>query len=79
MAVSASIKDMQQSIMNYIKSNMPQDENNAKIGTVQGGKVIIGNRSYDYTVTVDIFFEDGYSVACILPDSGNVAAIVGVL
>lgn len=79
MAISASMKDMQQSIMNYIKANMPTDNNNAKIGVIRGGKVIIGNRSYDYTVTVDIFFEDGYSVACILPDSGNVAAIVGVL
>lgn len=76
---SAAIRDMQQAIMSYIKANIPQNINKAHFGRVHGGKVIIGNKSYNYVPAVDLYFKDGDEVACVLPDSGNVAAIVGVL
>lgn len=79
MADYAAIQNMQQAIMNYVKANMPKDENKAKFGRIYGNNVIIENKSYSYVSTVDLYFGDGDNVACIIPDSGNVAAIVGVL
>lgn len=79
MGKSANIKDMQAAVVDWVKANMPQDKNKAYIGRVQGKRVIIGNKTYPYTPTVDLYFEDGDSVACIMPDSGNIVAIVGVL
>lgn len=79
MAISANIKDMQESVVDWVKANMPRDINRAYFGTVHGNKIIIGNRSYDYIPTVDLYFEDGDSVACIMPNGGNTVAVVGVL
>ncbi len=79
MGKSANFKDMQMAVVDWVKANMPKDQNKAHIGRIRGNSVIIGNRTYPYIPTVDTYFEDGYSVACILPDSGNIAAVVGVL
>lgn len=74
---SAAISAMQSAVINYIKSKIPKDKNFAHFGYVNGNRVIIGNRSYRYNPVVDIPFSDGDTVACILPESGNVAAVVG--
>ena len=79
MGKNANLKDMQAAVVDWVKANMPKDKNNAYIGRVQGKRVIIGNKTYAYAPTVDIYFADGDSVACIMPDSGNIVAIVGVL
>lgn len=79
MGRSANFKDMQVAIMSWVKANMPKDKNKAHFGTVRGGSVIIGNKTFPYVPTVDLYFEDGDSVACIKPDSGNLVAVVGVL
>lgn len=79
MASNAAMKNMQNAVTDYVKANLPKDINKAKFGVVQGDRVIIGNKSYGYVATVDLYFESGDSVACILPDSGNIAAVVGVL
>lgn len=79
MGKSANLSHMQNAIINYIMANIPKEINKAHFGRVHGGNVIIDNQSYSYVPTVDLYFGDGDTVACILPDSGNVAAIVGVL
>lgn len=76
---SANIKDMQEAVMSWVKANMPRDTNRAHFGRVCGNKILIGNQTYNYIPTVDLYFENGDSVACIMPDSGNVVAVVGVL
>ncbi len=78
MSASASISRMQQAIIAYIQANIPKDTNKARLGTVNGNRVTIGNKSYPYTPAVDMYFGDGSQVYCILPDKGNRAAVVGV-
>ena len=77
--MAANFSEMSRAIINYIDSKIPKDTNNAQIGTVTGTRVIIGNKSYNYTPTVDMYFGNGSRVACILPDNSNSAAVVGVL
>lgn len=74
---SNAIIEMQNAIKNYIKRNLPKDENKAVTGRVSDGRVIVGNKSYPYVPAVDIYFESGDTVACLLPDSGNFAVVVG--
>lgn len=73
-----NLQGMQSAIINYIKSKIPKDKNFAYSGRVEGNRVIIGNKSYPYVTTVDDYISDGSLVYCILPNSGNVAAVVGV-
>lgn len=75
---SAAMLEMQQAIIDYIKANLPEPLNNARYGVIKGNRVVIGNKSYPYAPTVDLYFGDGDGVYCILPDSGNMAAVVGV-
>lgn len=77
--MSANFSAMNRAILNYIDSKIPKDTNKAQIGIVSGNRVIIGNKSYSYTPTVDMFFGDTSRVACILPDNSNSIAVVGVL
>lgn len=76
---SASFLEMQQAIIRYIQSNIPKDPNKAHIGKVQDGRVIIGNSSYLYVPTVDLYFGNGDKVACLRPDNTNSAVVVGVM
>ena len=78
MGVSADFSQMNHAIIDYIDSKIPKDTNNAQMGIVDGGRVIIGNKSYPYVPTVDMYFGDGDRVACILPENSNSAAVVGV-
>ena len=77
MAVNFSA--LNQAIISYINSKIPKDPNKAYVGTVAGDQVFIGNKSYAFIPTVDLYFGDGDRVACILPDNLNSAAVVGVL
>ena len=70
---------MNRAIINYINSKIPKDTNTAQIGTVSGNRIVIGNKSYGYIPTVDMYFGESSRVACILPDKSNLAAVVGVL
>ena len=74
-----NIVNMQQSIVNYIRSNIPKEKNNAVTGRIQGDRVVIGNISYSYVPTIDVYFGESDYVYCILPDDGSIAAIVGVV
>lgn len=76
---SNNILEMQNAVMNWVKAHMPKDKNQSVTGVVQGGKVIIGNQSYDYVPVADIYFGDGDRVVCLLPDSGKQAVVVGVI
>lgn len=79
MANNEVIATMQRAIVDYIKSNMPKDRNHAVSGVIMGDRVVIGNKSYPYVPTVDVYFGEGDYVYCILPDAGTVAAVVGVV
>lgn len=78
MGVSADFSQMNHAIIEYINSRIPKDKNAAHIGTVNGNRVIIGNSSYGYVPTVDMYFGDGDKVAVILPENSSSAAVVGV-
>ena len=78
MGVSADFSQMNHAIIEYINANIPKDANNAHIGTVKGNRVIIGNKSYPYVPTVDMYFGDDDKVAVILPENSSSAAVVGV-
>lgn len=75
---SNNILEMQNAVKDWVKRNLPKDTNKAVTGVVKGNRVIIKNQSYSFTPVVDIYFADGDSVVCLLPDSGNVAVVVGV-
>lgn len=75
--VNSKIISMQQAVVDYVKRNLPKDKNNAVIGILQGRRVIINNKSYPFQLTIDEYIQDGDTVACILPNSGMVAVIVG--
>ncbi len=77
--MSVNFSTMNRAIIDYINANIPADPNKAHIGTVSGNKVIIGESSYPYIPTVDLYFGEGSRVACILPDKSNYAAVVGVV
>lgn len=79
MSKAASFLRMQQAIIAYILASIPKDPNRAHRGTVHGNHVTIGNKTYPYVPTVDTYFGDGDGVYCILPDEGNMAAVVGVV
>lgn len=76
--MSANFSAMNRAILSYIDSKIPKDTNKAQIGVVSGNRVVIGNKSYSFTPTVDLYFGDNSRVACILPENSNSAAIVGV-
>ena len=77
--MSVNFSEMNRAIIAYINSKIPKDTNTAQIGTVKGNRVFIGNKSYPFAPTVDMYFGEGSRVACILPDKANYAAVVGVL
>lgn len=72
---SNAILGMQNAIKDYIKRNLPKDNNKAVSGRVQGRRVLIGNKSYNYTTAVDMAIFDDLEVCCLV--SGNNAAVVG--
>ena len=78
MASFSAISVMQSAVISYIRANIPKDTNRAYVGTVKGKRVIIQNKSYAFDPAVDIFFQDGDRVYCLLPNGSNIAAIVGV-
>ena len=77
--MAANFSAMNRAILDYIEAKMPEDPNKAHIGKVNGNRVIIGGKSYDYVPTVDMYFGDGDKVACILPQKSSTAAVVGVM
>lgn len=76
---NANFLSMQKAIIDYINSQIPKDQNKAHIGTVRGGRVVIGNSAFSYVPTVDMYFGEGSRVACIRPENTNEAVVVGVL
>lgn len=75
----ANFSEMNRAIINYINANIPEDPNKAHIGTVSGNRVVIGDKSYSFIPTVDLYFGDGDRVACLRPDNSSQAVVVGVL
>lgn len=76
---SNDILEMRYAVKQWVLNHLPKDKNKAVTGVVHGNKVVIGLHSYPFIPAVNMYFADGDSVACLLPDSGNVAVVVGVL
>lgn len=76
--MSANFSAMNRAIIDYIDSKIPKDINQAHVGIVNGNRIIIGNNSYGFIPTVDMYFGEGDKVACLLPANTNSAAVVGV-
>ena len=77
--MAANYSAMNRAIIDYINSKIPKDQNKAHIGTVRGNSVVIGNKTYPYYPTVDLYFGDGDKVACLLPENTSEVAVVGVI
>ncbi len=77
--MSVSYSEMNNAIIAYINSKIPKDQNKAHIGTVRGNSFIIGNNTYPYYPTVDLYFGDGDKVACLLTENTSEVAVVGVI
>ena len=76
---NVNLSAMTNAILKYIDSKIPKDPNKAHIGRVDNKRVVIGNSSYSFIPTVDLYFGNGSNVACIRPDNANEAVIVGVV
>lgn len=74
-----SIQNMKNAVTGYVSQTIYKVSENmkAKRGIVNGGSVIIGNKVLPFTPAVDMYFQDGDSVWCIISDNGT-AVIVGV-
>lgn len=71
---------MKRAVSNMVTSAIYTTTQNQKVkrGIVSGGSVVVGNRVLPYTAAVDIYFADGDSVWCLIPDGGRMAVVVGV-
>lgn len=75
-----AILKMQQAIIRYIESRIPKDTNKAQTGIVDNGRIHLANgKTLKLDPVTDIYYENGSRVACIIPDSGKIAAVVGVV
>lgn len=76
----ADLRNMQAAVANMVTTAIYKRTENqkAKRGVIRGGSVAIGNKVVPYVPAVDIYFQDGDSVWCILSDSGRMAVVVGV-
>ena len=77
--MSVNFSTMNRAIIDYINANIPADPNKAHIGTVSGNRIVIGEKSFPYIPTVDLYFGDGDRVACLRPENSNQAVVVGVM
>lgn len=76
----ADLRSMQNAIANMVATAIYKRTENqkAKRGVIRGGSVVIGSNVLPYVPAVDMYFQDGDSVWCILSDSGRMAVVVGV-
>lgn len=76
----ADLRSMQAAVSNMVTTAIYKRTENqkAKRGVIRGGSVVIGSKVLPYVPAVDMYFQDGDSVWCILSDSGRMAVIVGV-
>lgn len=76
----ADLRSMQAAVSNLVAAAIYKRTENqkAKRGVIRGGSVVIGSKVLPYVPAVDMYFQDGDSVWCILSDSGRMAVVVGV-
>ena len=70
------VKGLAESLRIGVKRIKKNAEQKAMRGTLEGGRVRIGARSYPYKAAVDIPVEEGSLVWVLLSDAGT-AVIVG--
>lgn len=78
--MAVDLRNMQNAVQNMVAQAIytRTEKQKAKRGVVHGGSVTIGNKTLPYVPAVDMYFQDGDSVWCILSDSGRMAVVVGV-
>ena len=76
----ADLRNMQAAVSSMVTTAIYKRTENqkAKRGVIHGGSVAIDNKVIPYVPAVDVYFQDGDSVWCILSDSGRMAVVVGV-
>lgn len=76
----ADLRSMQAAVANMVTTAIYKRTENqkAKRGVIRGGSVVIGNKVRPYVPAVDMYFQNGDMVWCILSDSGRTAVVVGV-
>lgn len=76
----ADLRGMQNAVANMVATAIYKrtESQKAKRGVIRGGSVVIGNKVVPYVPAVDMYFQDGDYVWCIMADSGRTAVIVGV-
>lgn len=78
---SLALNRLQRAVINYVNSrnNTNQKSNNTAVqGRITGGKIMVGNKSYNADLAVDMAVFDGDTVWCVIDDSGTTAVIVGM-
>lgn len=76
----ADLRSMKSAVTNLVATaiNKRTENQKAKRGVIRGGSVVIGSKVLPYVPAVDIYFQDGDSVWCIIADGGRMAVVVGV-
>lgn len=76
----ADLRSMQNAVANMVATAIYKRTENqkAKRGVIRGENVVIGNKVVPYVPAVDVYFQDGDYVWCIMADSGRMAVVVGV-
>lgn len=74
-----SISSMKSAVSNYVSNAIytQTERQKAKRGIVRGGCVVIGNDVLPFIPAVDMYFQDGDAIWCLVSDSGT-AVIIGV-
>lgn len=76
----ADLQNMKAAVSDMVTTAIYKRTENqkAKRGVIHGGSVVIRDKVLPYVPAVDMYFQDGDSVWCIISDSGRMAVIVGV-
>ena len=76
---NAAIENMKSTIVSVIvrRVQIEARKNRAQCGVVRGGCVVVGNKSYNATPVVDVYYTDGDTVWVIPDESSGRAIIIG--
>lgn len=77
--MSPDFSGLHRAVNNFVSAAIPKDTNKVVMGKLVGNYVRVGNKSYYADFVSDIHVNDGDLVYCLLPDSGQSAAVVGKL
>ena len=76
---SVAVENMKKTITSAMvrRIRIEAQKNRAQCGVVRGGCVVVGNKTYNATPVVDVYYTDGDTVWVIPDESTGRAIIVG--